>query len=48
MTKVEDISDFVDEQRQPLKIKEIACGSNHTIAYFDFGGFYTWGDNLKG
>lgn len=48
VTKLEDISDFVDEERKPLKIKSLSSGNNHTIATFDYGSFFIWGDNLKG
>lgn len=48
VTKVEDISDFVDEAWKPLKISHLVSGNNHSIAVFDYGAFFIWGDNLKG
>ena len=48
VTKIEDISDFVDEAWKPLKITSLVSGNNHTVAAFDYRAFFIWGDNLKG
>ena len=47
---IEDISGFVDMQNnaKPLKINNISCGRKHTIATFDYGAFFIWGDNEFG
>ena len=46
---IEDISGFVDLSKgKPLNISHIACGRRHSIAVFDYGAFFIWGDNENG
>lgn len=49
VVRLDDISGFVDSTRQePLNIAHLSCGRRHSMLVFDYGAFFTWGDNEKG
>lgn len=48
MEDISELYDQIDEKQSPLHIKKISCGRRHCMALFEYGAFFTWGDNEVG
>lgn len=49
MSMVEDISGFIDSStNKPVRLLNLESGRRHSVAVFNYGAFFMWGDNEYG
>lgn len=48
ITDISELYDSSDARRKPLHLDNLSCGKRHTLAGFEYGAFFFWGDNEFG
>jgi len=48
ITDISELYDSSDARRKLLHLDNLSCGKRHTLAGFEYGAFFFWGDNEFG
>ena len=48
LSDISELYDSSDVKRKPLSLDNLSSGKRHTLASFDYGAFFFWGDNEFG